>query len=153
MTTRLNNPPVTPAEQTSATCDLGSARWSSAKTGYGPPQGGLLPDAPWLFISGGRLFGGGLYAHASSTYTYDLGGKWKTLTGSCGLIDGKDGKVGFTITGDGKELFKAAKVGPGKVMDYKIDVTGVKELQLVTDDGGDGIRSDWGAWLAPVLTH
>ncbi|BCU76817.1 NPCBM/NEW2 domain-containing protein [Luteolibacter sp. LG18] len=142
-----------PADEKGAFCALTTARWTSAKTGYGAASSGMLPEAPWVFAAGGRLFPDGLYAHAPATYTWQLGGTWKTLSGSCGLIDGRDGSVGFRITGDGKELFKAAKVKDGKVHDFKIDVTGVKELQLLTDDGGDDVRSDWGAWLAPVLTR
>jgi len=146
-------PTAVPADEKAATCALSTARWTSAKTGYGPARSGMLPESPWMFSSGGRLFPDGLYAHAPATYTYNLGGSWKTLSGSCGLIDGYEGSVGFSIMGDGKELFKVAKAKAGKVSDYKVDVTGVKELQLITDDGGDGIRSDWGAWLAPVLSR
>ena len=126
---------------------LTTARWSAASTGYGPPRSGMLPEEPWVFLAGGRLFADGLYAHAPASYTWQPVGAWKTLTGSCGVIDGKDGSVGFHILGDGKELLKAANLKDGKIGTYKVDVTGVKELQLTTDDGGDGTRSDWGAWL------
>ena len=70
-----------------------------------------------------------------------------------GLIDGKDGSVGFQILGDGKELFKTGTLKEGKLAEFKVDVTGVKELQLITNDGGDGNRLDWGAWLAPMLAR
>lgn len=146
-----NSPPPAPTKIEGGTCSLAATAWSSATTGYGKAQGGMLPEAPWLFIAAGRLFPDGLYAHAPSSYTYVLGGKWKSLAGSCGVIDGRDGSVGFQILGDGKELFKTGTLKDGKLGDFKLDVTGVKELQLITNDGGNGIGSDWGAWLNPVL--
>jgi len=143
----------TPATAPGVAYSLAASDWSSARTGYGNPKGGVLPESPWLFISNGRLFSDGLYAHAPSNYTYALDGKWKSLTGTCGLIDGKDGSVGFQILGDGKELFKTGTLKEGKLAEFKVDVTGVKELQLITNDGGDGNRLDWGAWLAPMLAR
>lgn len=148
-----NNPALPPATVGAASCSLAAAAWSSAATGYGKPQAGMLPEAPWLFIASGRLFADGLYAHAPSNYTYQLGGKWKSLTGSCGIIDGRDGTVGFQILGDGRELFKTGVLKDGKLGEFNLDLTGVKELQLITNDGGDGRGSDWGTWLDPVLAR
>lgn len=146
-----NNPPLPPVRIEGVSCSLAETAWSSATTGYGKAQGGMLPEAPWLFIAGGRLFTDGLYAHAPSNYTYELGGKWKTLTGHCGIIDGREGSIGFQILGDGRELFKTGTLKDGKVGEFKLDLTGLEELQLITNDGGDGRGSDWGAWLDPVL--
>ena len=36
---------------------------------------------------------------------------------------------------------------------HQLAAEGVKELVLVTEDAGDGKATDWGLWLAPVLTR
>jgi hypothetical protein len=59
----------------------------------------------------------------------------------------------FLIMGDGREVFRSPKLGPGRTASYDIDLAGVKTLELVTEDGGDGAGSDWGVWLAPELSR
>lgn len=146
-------PGTDPATAEGPALPLATAKWAEAKTGYGPPRAGMLPEEPWVFAAGGRLFANGLYAHAPATYTYRLDGKWKSLAGDCGLADGRDGSVTFRILGDGKELFASKTVKDGKVLPFQVDVTGVKEIQLITGDGGDGPRSDWAVWLDPKLSR
>lgn len=148
-----NNPPTSPDQVKENTLALAASKWSSAKTGYGPAKSGMLPEEPWVFVSGGKLFRDGLYAHAPANYTYQLGGTWKTLSGSCGLADGHDGSVDFRILGDGKELLQTKTIKEGKVTEFKVDVSGVKELQLISGNGGDDTRSDWAVWLDPTLSR
>jgi hypothetical protein len=59
----------------------------------------------------------------------------------------------FLIKVDGREVFRSPKLGPGRTASYDIDLAGVKTLELITEDGGDGAGADWGVWLAPELSR
>ena len=81
------------------------------------------------------------------------------LSGHATILDcldrcaGGAGLVDMMIMGDGKELWNSGKIkhkSPGR--DFDIDLTGVKEVRLVTTDGGNGISEDWAAWLNLKLT-
>lgn len=126
---------------------------SEEKTGYGPPLRDRLPAPSGLLASGGRVFAHGFYAHAPARHVWLLDGKCKDLTGSAGLADGNDGSVKFVIEGDGKILWQSPVLKSGAVPSFKVNLTGIKQLTLRTEDGGDGNRSDWALWLEPVLSR
>lgn len=81
-----------------------------------------------------------------------MGGHWKELDARYGLQDGHRGSVVFVILADGKEVFRSplAKLSSG-VKAMKVDVTGIRRLELITEPGDDGKSSDWGLWLEPRL--
>jgi NPCBM/NEW2 domain len=133
--------------------DLSDVSASEEKTGYGPPLRDRLPAPEGILASGGRVFAHGLYAHAPARHVWNLDGKCIDLTGFAGLADGNDGSVEFIIEGDGKILWKSAVVKSGAVPAFKVDLTGIKQLILRTEDAGDGNRSDWALWLEPVLSR
>ncbi len=123
----------------------------SSRIGYGRAVPNRLPD-DFLFSCGSRLFPRGLYAHAKSTHTWDLGGKWKSLTGHAGLPDGHDGgSCVFVVKADGEELWRSSKTEPGTLRPFNVKVEGVATLELTVEDAGDGIGSDWGCWFSPEL--
>jgi len=130
---------------------LSNARWSDARVGWGRPATNRLPDQNPLFIAGSRLFPRGIYAHAPASYSYQLDGKWKTLSGHAGIGDGRRGTVSFRITGDGRELWRSPLVKPGQLLSFEVPLEGVKQLTLETTDAGDGNGSDWALWLDPQL--
>ncbi|MCP5548280.1 MAG: NPCBM/NEW2 domain-containing protein [Akkermansiaceae bacterium] len=136
-----------------ATAPLSSLAWKSARTGWGGSAVDLLASEPDLFVAGGRIFAGGLYAHAPARHEYELGGAWKRLRGSAGVASGHTGTVGFRILGDGRELWNSGTLKDQLCKDFDVDLTGVNELVLETSDAGDGIRDDWGLWLDPVLSR
>lgn len=122
-----------------------------AKVGWGRPTYDRLPQADALLISGGELFETGLYAHAPSSYHYDLsGGGWKRLSGTCGLSSA-DGSVVFAVRADGKEVLRTGTIKTGRTRAFDVALTGVRELELITEDAGDGGRCDWGLWLGVQL--
>jgi hypothetical protein len=124
---------------------------TQAAVGWGRPAYDRLPQADALLISGGELFETGIYAHAPSSYRYDLtGGGWKRLAGTCGLSSA-DGSVVFVIRADGKEALHTGVLKTGRTQAFDIDLTGVRELELVTEDAGDGNRADWGLWLGAQM--
>lgn len=146
------DPSLKPAADPSAAerplSDLAS---SEAKTGYGPPLRDRLPDAAALLSCGARLFAHGLYAHAPARHVWKLDGSWKSLRGFAGVADGREGSVKFVIEGDGRTLWSSPTVKNGAPVSYQVDLTGVSNLVLRTEDAGDTNRSDWALWLEPVL--
>ena len=138
-----------PTNVTSA--DLTWAKWVSAETGWGSAQRGSVPEDGFLTV-GGKFFTSGFYAHAVSTYRFDLGNRWKTFKCGYGLQSGEHpGSVVFVVRGDDKELFRSAVVEDQQLRRLEVDVTGVQRLSLIVEDGGNGISSDWGIWIEPTV--
>lgn len=139
-------PGPSPAMTDGAVCWLSDAMWKEARVGWLRPVANRLPNDSVAMFVGGRLFAHGLYAHAPSRHTYELGGKWQTLIGSAGLADGYEGSVVFVIVGDAKELWRSKKITDASLPGFEIDVHGVQELSFEVEDGSNGNRSDWGVW-------
>ncbi len=147
-------PAAAPAATEGALCRLSEARPASEKVGYGRPAYNRLPEDGMLFSCASRLFARGIYAHAPARHVWDLGGKWKNFTAHAGLPDGhRGGSCVFVVKADGKELFRSGKTEPGKLVSMALPVEGVKELELVVEDAGDGIGSDWGCWFDPEVSR
>ena len=130
--------------------DLTWARFVSAETGWGSAQRGSVPEDGFLTI-GGRFFMSGFYAHAPSSYVFNLGNHWKTFKSSYGLQDGHEGSVVFVVRGDDKELFRSTLISDRRLRQLEVDVTGVQRLTLIVEDGGNDIGHDWGIWIEPAL--
>ncbi len=130
---------------------LSACRPAEARVGWLAPAYDQLPRTEAVIESAGRFYDNGIYAHAPAVHRYELAGTWGRLRGACGLPTQPGGSVVFVIRGDGKELFRSVKLGPGKTVDYDVALAGVTTLELVTEDGGDGQSADWGVWLAPEL--
>lgn len=129
---------------------LSDTRPASAKTGWNGVHYDRLPPQDPL-MCGGRLYVHGLYAHAEAKHTYRLGAAWKRLSGSCGIAGSGYGPVEFVVRGDGKDLWISGVVKPGAAVTFNVDLTGVKDLDLLalpTDQGNGGA---WSCWLEPVL--
>ena len=125
----------------------------AARVGWLAPAYDALPRRAALLSAGGRMFETGIYAHAPALHRYDLAAAWGRLRGSCGLVDQANGSVMCVVRGDGREIFRSRRLAAGQVQDYDIDVKGIRDLELVVEDGGDGNGSDWAAWLDPVLVR
>jgi Gpi18-like mannosyltransferase len=108
----------------------------------------------WWLVSLYYFFDKGIATHANSRIVYQLNGQYKTFTTNFGIDNDADtnASVYFKIIGDQKELFKSKKMGrldfPGYV---SIDISNVRNLELIVDDAGDGINSDHADWLEPML--
>jgi hypothetical protein len=149
-----DKPGPSPAQATGKECELPTATVKSAKVGWGRAVMNRLPDGNLLFSCGSRLFSRGVYAHADASHVWELGGKWKTVSGHAGLPDGCDGgSCVFVVKADGKELWRSKKTEPGTLRSFEVSVEGANEVELVVEDGGDGIGSDWGCWFAPVVAR
>jgi hypothetical protein len=106
-----------------------------------------------LLSGGGKYFARGIYAHAPARHVYALGGKWQRLGGTVGAPTGKSPTIVFVVRGDGKELWRSAKIEGGALAEFDVPVAGVQSLELIVEDGGNGVGSDWGAWFDPSLSR
>lgn len=132
---------------------LSAATPVEAKVGWSGPAFDHLPRREALLVSAGRVFERGIYAHAPASHRYDLGGRWTRLRGACGLPTQRGGSVVFVVRGDGRELFRSQRLGADQLEPFDLDVTGVRSLELRTEDAGDGNTADWATWFEPELTR
>lgn len=137
-------------------CALGDARPLEAEVGWLKPASNRIPSNSQIsspLLDSCELHATGLYAHAPSRYVFDLGAKWKELSGEAGLhtLQQPYGSVVFIIKADGRELFRSATIRGAKKVAYKVKVEGVQKLELLVDPAGNGNGNDWGLWLDPML--
>lgn len=131
------------------------------RVGYGrPSRNSFLPmksrQGGGFFLRPGEQFHAhGLYAHAPSQITYDLNGEWKHFTAVAGMQAGARGSASaiFIVKGDGKELYRSDKLRSTNTEDIDIDVTGIQQLELITETGEKDNRGCWSIWGSPKLTR
>ena len=70
------------------------------------------------------------------------------------IFDQRDrGAAAFVIKADGKELFRSEPIKDHKLRDVTVSVAGVKQLELLVENAGDGNNRDWGVWIEPQVTR
>jgi len=137
---------------------LSDAAWSAANVGWGQ----VARNYFWfdehiqngVFITlGGKFYDKGLYAHSSARFIFPLAGKWKTFTATIGLRDGANiqGSAIFTVRGDGRELYRSRMLRVGERADVSVDISQVKELELLTEGGEGHNHNSWAIWAEPKL--
>jgi hypothetical protein len=132
---------------------LGELEPFSAAQAWGEPQFGQSVDNKTVAVGGAvyeRVFG----VHAKSSLRYRLGKEYSRLEIGAALPDYLDGKgsVEFEIYGDGKPLWKSARMRSEEpVAKTSVPMLGVEVLELRVDDGGDGMDFDHACWLEPRL--
>lgn len=124
---------------------------SLQKVGYGRPTYDYLPNAGLLMSSAGKLHEHGIYAHAPAHHRYQLNKSCKKLTGTCGLAESQRGSCVFIIKADSREVYRSPVVKAGDAHSFSINLAETTQLELITDDAGDGKGADWALWLSPVL--
>ena len=92
----------------------------------------------------GVVYATGVGVASPSELGYYLGQQCSRLTGTIGLDDavrnvGPEGATaGFKVVGDGAVLFASGVLTRDDLANLDIDVSGVRVLSLLVDDGGDG---------------
>jgi alpha-galactosidase len=117
---------------------------------YGKPTSKTSLDGHKLAIAG-RTYERGFGTHAESWFAVRLDGKGRAFSAELGLDDEVKGRPGgtaaFVLVGDGKQLWSS---GPMRVGDAalacRVDLAGVKLLELVVTDGGDNNYYDHADW-------
>ncbi|MGW1560838.1 NPCBM/NEW2 domain-containing protein [Streptomyces sp. NPDC002144] len=97
----------------------------------------------------------GLGVHADSDVAFYLGGNCTRLTATVGIDDevAPYGSVTFGVVADGRTLTTTPVLtGTSAATPLDVDVSGVQELHLVVQDGGDGNAHDHADWADARLT-
>ena len=103
---------------------------------------------------GSRHFRRGLGTHADSRLIYDIGGRYRRFLCWVGADGASNATITFEVWTDGKKRWESGlmtKQTPARPVD--LDVMGVKTLELVVGNGGDGITSDHADWADAKLLH
>ncbi len=101
---------------------------------------------------GGTKFERGVGTHANSECMITLDGRVRSFAAKVGVDDNANSdkaSVEFVVFGDGRELWKSGVCRwQQPARDCRIDLAGVKLLELVVTDAGDGVNYDHGDWAA-----
>ncbi|MEU9291912.1 NPCBM/NEW2 domain-containing protein [Streptomyces sp. NPDC048275] len=131
---------------------LSHHKWISATSGWMSPTvdqsvGGWSPISML-----GEVYPTGIGVASPSAVRYYLGDRCSRLTATVGIDDAvrnvgpEGGTSTFQVIGDGKVLFDSGVLTRDDVREADIDLTGVRVLDLVVGDGGDGGYNDRADW-------
>jgi alpha-galactosidase len=123
---------------------------STAMQGYGIPMKNKSIDGKPLTIAG-KIFERGFGSHSESSLTILLEGKATEFSAQVGIDDevaGHEPAAEFVVYGDNKKLWASGIMRLGdtaRLCFVKLD--GVKKLELVITDGGNGNYYDHVDWV------
>ena len=122
---------------------------SVATQGNGKPGVNTSVDGRKITIAG-ETFDRGFGTHAESSLLINLNGKAKNFSAFVGLDDemkGQNPAVEFEIYGDNKKLWSSGIMKLGdKAKPVNISLQGIKQLELIVTDGGNGPYYDHADW-------
>ncbi|WP_200211017.1 NPCBM/NEW2 domain-containing protein [Micromonospora coerulea] len=131
---------------------LSHHRWVSATSGWMSPTVDLSVGG-WSPISMlGQVYPTGIGVASPSTVRYYVGKECSRLTAVVGLDDavrnvGPEGATAtFQVIGDGQVLFDSGVLTRDDIRQVDVDLTGVRVLDLVVGDAGDGGYNDRADW-------
>jgi signal transduction histidine kinase len=131
---------------------LGTGMASSIDHPAGIPQDNLSTNKTPIRMSG-EVFTRGIGCASPSTLRFPLNARFVRFQSVVGVDDACSGTVTFEVHADGRKLFDSGQVRSGQPSrGIDLDVTGMKELQLVVTDAGDGGNYDWANWADANLT-
>ncbi len=135
---------------------LDTRPWLYSENGLGPVERGSVANGRAMAVGGvGYQPNSGIGVHAPSVIRVYLGGACKSFTTQYGVDDvsGPDATVVFRVLGDGRELFATGIVEGGwRPQKLTVPVTGVQQLAIAVDDGGDGSAGEYADWIAPNVS-
>lgn len=132
----------------------------TSTTGYGTRQVDMPVNASFGFPKWGFLsvqyafYRHGIGTHAPSREVFDINRQFKKLSTDYGIDTngGPQGSVQFLVYGDGKLLFASEIIKRYDLPRHaEININGVKILELVVTDGGNGNFDDHADWLNTYL--
>ena len=122
---------------------------SVATQGNGKPGVNTSVDGRKITIAG-ETFDRGFGTHAESSLLINLNGKAKNFSAFVGLDDemkGQNPAVEFEIYGDNKKIWSSGIMKLGdKAKPVNISLQGIKQLELIVTDGGNGPYYDHADW-------
>jgi len=123
---------------------------STATQGYGIPMKNKSIDGKTLTIAG-QTFERGFGSHSESSLTILLEGKATLFTAQVGIDDevkGQKPAAEFIVYGDNKKLWSSGIMSLGDAArPCSVKLDGVKKLELVVNDGGNGNYYDHVDWV------
>lgn len=123
---------------------------SAATQGYGVPSKNKSLDGKPMTIAG-QVFERGFGTHAVSSLTVLLDGKVKSFSAQVGIDDevkGHDPAADFELYADGKKIWSSGTMRLGEAArSCNVTLDGVKKLELVVADGGNGNYYDHVDWV------
>ncbi len=122
---------------------------SAATQGYGVPKKNRTVDGKIMTIAG-KTFQRGFGTHAESSLLIQLDGKANSFNAWVGIDDevkGQQSAVEFIVNGDGLKLWSSGVMRIGDTARLcSVKLSGVKKLELVVSDGGNGNFYDHADW-------
>jgi len=123
---------------------------STATQGWGVPTKNKTVDGNTLTIAG-KSFERGFGSHSESSITVLLEGKATLFTAQVGVDDevkGQNPAAEFIVIGDGNKLWLSGVMRLGDAARLcSVDIKGVKKLELLVTDGGNGNYYDHVDWV------
>lgn len=124
--------------------------WSKATQGHGTPGINKSVGGKPLTVAG-KVYDRGVGTHAESSLFILLAGKAQKFSAWVGVDDGvKDHEpaLDFVVYGDDKVLWSSGIMRVGdQAKPLSIELAGIKKLELVVTDGGNGPYYDHANWL------
>ncbi|WP_243869469.1 NPCBM/NEW2 domain-containing protein [Streptomyces liangshanensis] len=131
---------------------LSHHQWISGTSGWMSPTVDLSVGG-WSPISMlGQVYPTGIGVASPSTVRYYLGDRCSRLTATVGIDDAvrnvgpEGGTSAFQVIGDGQVLFDSGALTRDDIRQVDVDLTGVRVLDLVVGDAGDGGYNDRANW-------
>ncbi|MFC1705797.1 glycoside hydrolase [Planctomycetota bacterium] len=131
---------------------------AQVRQGWGRPQASKSVQGGPLSL-GGRRFTRGLGTHAESGLTLELAGsgarRFEAYVGVDDEVQSGRGSVEFLVIGDGKVKWRGGVFRSGEpARRVRVDLRGIRYLNLVVGDGEDGEDEDHADWAdARVLVR
>ncbi|MDE3237177.1 MAG: NPCBM/NEW2 domain-containing protein [Bacteroidota bacterium] len=122
---------------------------SAATQGFGSPRKNKSVDGRTITIAG-KAFDRGFGTHSESSLLIQLDGKATSFTAQVGIDDeikGHEPAVEFIVYGDKQMLWSSGIMRLGDTPKLcSVLLTGIKRLELVVTDGGNGNYYDHADW-------
>ncbi|MFC0506261.1 NPCBM/NEW2 domain-containing protein [Micromonospora costi] len=137
---------------------LSHHQWISATSGWMSPTVDLSVGGGSPISMLGQVYATGIGVASPSTVRYYVGDRCSRLTAVVGIDDAvrnvgpEGGTATFQVVGDGRVLYDSGVVTRDAVGHVDVDLTGVRVLDLVVGDAGDGGYNDRADWATLSAT-
>lgn len=152
------SPVVVAPEPPDGTAALSHHPWISATSGWMSPtiDESVGGGSPISLV--GQTYPTGIGVASPSVVRYYVGQQCSRFTATVGLDDavrnvGPEGATStFQVIGDGKLLYDSGVIDRDHPQQVDVNLTGVRVLDLIVGDAGDGGYNDRADWAAPTAT-
>ncbi len=152
-----STPQEPPAPVLTGTVFASDLPWIGSSNGWGPAERDRANgeqnagDGPALRLDG-VVYPKGVGVHADSKISIATEAKCTVFKALVGVDDAKlnkglHGSVVFIVKGDGRELLRTPVLSADSAaLPLNVDITGVRNVELIADKNGDDAGDDWGDW-------